>query len=930
MRILHLFLCFLLTSNLSGQKPNIVIIISDDQSFNSIGYTSSGAVYTPTIDMLAREGMIFTNAHHPATVCSPSRYSIFTGKFPGRCEGKVYMKKFPSGTLTRTENNCELTLTEKHLGNILRENGYKTGFVGKSHIMDHDILSVSNWPAFNLQTYAQDADPYDPAVDAKMKHNHQIYQSIVRSYGFDYADGIYMANVKELNNDALNVHNLEWTVDKARKFIEQEKDNPFFLYFSTTLHHGPVPWSHTGDDYWSSFDADPKLTGEGVVDTTWDFMPSRQEIQDKYTYAGFPEKDAYTLLLDEGIKAIYNKIVELNLDENTLIIFMPDHGMWRHGKATLHDYGLKVPMLMYWKGTISAGSVYDGLVQTIDFLPTILDLAGIEPDPGLVTDGMSLKSIIETGNGEAHTSLFGELGYSRAVKTKDWKYIAIRYPENVQDDIDNGKPFNGYQGEILDLPYLTQNSHLGHFASQNNPHYFELDQLYDLNADSAETVNVFDQHPIVVANMRELLSGYLKSFENRPFGEFTLSAVNPPTRAHSPVPVNGAEDVKISQTLGWISEYKAASHAIYFGTSNPPPFIGNQDTVAFNPGMLEGLTTYYWRIDEKNANGTTTGDLWSFKTGLNPAGKTSNPFPENIAQHVRKNTRLNWEKASNALYYQLYMGAGSMKFIDDISDTSFDPGYLKSNTLYSWRVDAVNAAEDITMGDQWEFTTGYGNIAPEANVSVSGTSDNVHFSGENVKDGIYLIGNIGEWRSNGEADPWLELSWSENAVVDKINLYDLVGPSSQIVNGEILFSNGSMIETGTLPSDGSKKTFKFAPREISSLKLTVTEGIGVAGLAEIEVFDTIMYQTDVVIPSEMLNFKIIPNPSDGMQISLTGLSSDGQNLIHIYNSKGELKAVNRDVEGTKVNLDISSLSKGVYYIQVINDVYKHTGKLIIY
>ena len=141
------------------------------------------------------------------------------------------------------ENIVELSKGEAHLGNILQENGYKTGFVGKSHVMDHAMLNSSGWDDYGLQTYAQTEDPYDPLVNAKMKHNHDVMQELVKSYGFDYADGLYMANVKELNNDALNVHNLEWTVDKARKFIEQEKDNPFFLYFSTTLHHGPVPWA---------------------------------------------------------------------------------------------------------------------------------------------------------------------------------------------------------------------------------------------------------------------------------------------------------------------------------------------------------------------------------------------------------------------------------------------------------------------------------------------------------------------------------------------------------------------------------------------------------------------------------------------------------------------------------------------------------------
>jgi len=144
-------------------------------------------------------------------------------------------------------------------------------FVGKVHIMDHAILQTSNWTEYGLHAYSVNSDPYDPAVDAKMKHNHRVYQEIVKSYGFDYADGLYMANLQELFNEALNVHNLEWTVDKALRFIVQEKDNPFFLYFSTTLHHGPVPWGIREGKYWSSFNADPKLTGEGVVDTAWDF-----------------------------------------------------------------------------------------------------------------------------------------------------------------------------------------------------------------------------------------------------------------------------------------------------------------------------------------------------------------------------------------------------------------------------------------------------------------------------------------------------------------------------------------------------------------------------------------------------------------------------------------------------------------------------------
>jgi hypothetical protein len=223
-----------------------------------------------------------------------------------------------------------------------------------------------------------------------------------------------------------------------------------------------------------------------------------------------------------------------------------------------------------------------------------------------------------------------------------------------------------------------------------------------------------------------------------------------------------------------------------------------------------------------------------------------NPFPAYNASHVRKNTLLQWEEASHAASYRVNLGTGSLKFMDELTDESYDPGYLKSNTFYFWRVDAVNAAGAVTEGDIWIFTTAYGNIAPEANIAVSSSSDSLNFGGDNVKDGIYQAVNTGEWISDGETTPWLQLSWPENAVVDQIHLFDRAASSSQILNADIEFSDGSILETGPLPSDGSRKRLDFSPRQISSLKLSVTEGSGELGLAEIEVYDTVMYRPDAV------------------------------------------------------------------------------------
>jgi len=124
------------------------------------------------------------------------------------------------------------------------------------------------------------------------------------------------------------------------------------------------------------------------------------------------------------------------------------------------------------------------------------------------------------GDNPVHDSLFCELGYSRAVKTRDWKYIAIRYPKEIREKIAQGQKFDGWQGRKIDLPYLVANSHLGFHASRQNPHYFELDQLYDLRKDPREERNVFLKKPKQAKKMKALLTEYLKKFDNRPFGEF--------------------------------------------------------------------------------------------------------------------------------------------------------------------------------------------------------------------------------------------------------------------------------------------------------------------------------------------------------------------------------------------------------------------------
>ena len=498
-----------------ARPPNIVFIISDDQDWQQFGFTG-GDVCTPNLDRMVDEGLWLTDFNVTSTVCSPSRYSFLTGRYAGRCRGEYFMKLHPEGAETQVENVCELEPDLWNLPKVLQQNGYKTGFVGKSHLVKHDWLLRDKWKKNGFQEYAMDADPRDPAVTAAMQFNHWKWCNEHKKYGFDFVDGVYGANLRELWSEALNVHNLDWSVSKAFRFLETYKDEPFFLYFSTTLQHGPDPWDNR-----YSLDADPRMTGEGYLPEPLHVLPSREDVKRRNRAAGKSDDKACFLWLDDGVGAIMNKLKELGLEENTLVIFTPDHGYYRYCKSTLYDYGMRVPMLLKWPGKIKPGSKYDGITANIDIAPTLLDIAGANVPEDYEMDGVSLKPVLLGSKEPVRDLLFSEMGYARAVKSKDWKYIAIRYPDAVQRRIEQGGKFTNFEGlPPIAKPYLTRNAHLGYHASINNPHYFEADQLYNLKNDPAENNNVFAQFPEVAGRMQELLKSELAAFPGRPFGEF--------------------------------------------------------------------------------------------------------------------------------------------------------------------------------------------------------------------------------------------------------------------------------------------------------------------------------------------------------------------------------------------------------------------------
>jgi len=518
----------------NAKRPNIILFITDDQSpipleedhvkdSRAFGFNGEPKVHTPVIDNLARNGIIFKRAYVSSSVCSPSRYTMLTGRYAGRCRGNQFMKLHPLGEMTRVENNTELEIDRPNVARILQQHGYKTGFVGKSHVIDHHILNKPEaWNEHNMISYDKEASIKDPEVTRAMSNNHHEWAKRIRKYGFDYANGIYAANLRELYSEDGNVHNVEWTTNAALEFIDQNSEQPFFLYYAQTVPHGPAPWINKEGEYPHGLDADPKITGEGYVDNEWEFMPDRKEIQNEVERMADKDPDqAWLRWVDSAIGALVNKLKEEGVYENTLIIVTSDHGATRFGKTTIYETGVRVPLMMHWPDGIKGGRVYNELVQNIDYAPTFIDLAGVEMTDEYEMDGVSLKSVLDGHTQQVHDHLFFEIGFARGVMTKDWKYIAVRYDQKSLDKIASGERFNSWGGITTLLPYYTRNSHLGYHACLTNPHYHEADQLYDLKRDPDEMLNVYSPIAPVAKEMRRLLSDKLKTFDERPFAELT-------------------------------------------------------------------------------------------------------------------------------------------------------------------------------------------------------------------------------------------------------------------------------------------------------------------------------------------------------------------------------------------------------------------------
>ncbi len=500
--------------SLYPDKPNIIFFIADDmypEMFNCLP-EGKGKNLTPNLDRLAAEGTIMMNQYVVSPVCTPSRFNCLTGNYASRATNKQFLAKTEHEEgQTVIQWNSFITDQDRILPHYLKELGYITSMVGKNHVIAAGGLE--GFPDFN-------ADPRDPEISRKIENNYLKVEKSILNCGFDFAGGIYHNNPNFIGVSELAVQNLDWITQAGVEFIDKNHDNQFFLYYATTVPHGPTEPER-------SWNADPTITAGGFLDEAPEVMPPRHTIPERLIEAGLGGSDKENVLwLDDALGALISKLEEHNILEKSIIFFFNDHG--QHAKGTLYQGGAMNPSIIWKAGGFPCGDVCEAKISNVDFAPTILELAGAEnPERGF--DGQSFKAALDGKESESRESLFFELGYARAVIMGNYKYYAVRYPEYAKNwtpeeraevliRYNEGRAFRNMaivnrdpEKPFSHLEVVPGGGHAENHSYGKKPGYFDPDQLYDLSTDPGEMKNLVNnpEYEEILLNLKAELQKYL-------------------------------------------------------------------------------------------------------------------------------------------------------------------------------------------------------------------------------------------------------------------------------------------------------------------------------------------------------------------------------------------------------------------------------------
>lgn len=412
MKILYA-ICFIylgLTPSLAAaEKPNFVVIFTDDQGYGDLSCFGGKHVNTPRIDQMAAEGSRLTSFYVAAPVCTPSRAALMTGCYPKRIDmatGSSFGVLLAGDT--KGLNPDEITIAE-----VLKGAGYKTGIFGKWHLGDQPefLPTKQGFDEYFGIPYSHDIHPFHP------RQNHFQFPPLAL---VDHETVIEM----DPNADFLTKRITEHAVS----FIEKNKDEPFFLYVPHPIPHKPL---HVSPPFM-----------KGVASTITDKLAEENNSIDYKT-----RDKLFRQAIDEidwSVGRILDTLKTQGLDENTLVIFTSDNGpaIGKAGplkgrKGSTFEGGMREATVIRWPGKIPAGKDNDELMTTMDLLPTFAKLAGAEIPADRVVDGRDIWPTLTGKAKTPHEAFFYHRGNSlNAVRSGKWKLHA-----------NNGKPTQLYDLE---------------------------------------------------------------------------------------------------------------------------------------------------------------------------------------------------------------------------------------------------------------------------------------------------------------------------------------------------------------------------------------------------------------------------------------------------------------------------------------------------
>ena len=445
------------------QKPNIILVFTDDLGYGDLGCYGQKLIQSPNIDRMAKEGMLFTEFYTGSPVCAPSRCSLLTGKHTGHSFIRHNINQLPLGQLAIPDD--EITIAE-----ILKEQGYATAAMGK----------------WSLGSLYNSGDPLKQGFDRFFGYYcqckaHNYYPEMI----WDNKDTVHLKNetvpvevnfidyplsyaTKKVEYSAEIIHN------EAMEFIEANKENPFFLYYATTLPHS---------------------NGEAPPDEKFE-VPDWGIYSDPDKYRDWtPQEKGYASMismLDKQMAEIMAKLKELGIEKNTLVIFTSDNGPTnfakrfnssgelRGRKRDLYEAGTRIPFIAWWPGTIPGGVVSDHPAAMYDLMPTFTEMAGGNSPE--VADGLSFLPLLKGNALNDTTTLYWEFyegagSPKQAIRIGDWKLIRFLFTT----------PEKSYS------------------------------ELYHLKTDLSEENNIIEQHPEIEAQLLKAMAQEHSDYVNIKF-----------------------------------------------------------------------------------------------------------------------------------------------------------------------------------------------------------------------------------------------------------------------------------------------------------------------------------------------------------------------------------------------------------------------------